>query len=273
MEGNADNDKGLSLQDQKVFHEIKRLKLLNIIAVLSLVGSVIAFVIGNLADIKSLFYRPPAIKVVTNDAFLQQNGTLTVIDLSSDPEHTVLTTSVGEAADWITLDPGSYRFKVELNKIIKYDERMILKGGDKEALVINADNRMIQLKVVNNTPRPSPHASLSINVESSGNGYLWIYELLADNKYQKLYPPVGSYPERNYIKVGETFSLPDNRNFGLRAGDKVGQEDLVFIITSTYDVIAADDIAARMANAVTKAAGKEIWENWGVYKLSYQVEL
>ncbi len=268
------NDTELSLQDQKMIQEIRSLKFKYRLAVLGIIGTIIAFVIGNQADIKAIFYPAPAIKIVTNDTFLQQHGTLQIYSSSGGSESPVLQTSASEASDdWLTLKSGAYRVVVQLNNIKKFDEQVILENGDKELLVIEGNHSQIQLKVVNKTPHPYPGAVLQLQVGSSGNGYLWIYELMDNNQFQQHYPPLGATAERHSIYAGKTFTLPDKENYGLRAGNKVGQENLLFVITSTHDVTIADTIAARMANATTKASGENMWENWGIYHLSYQVEL
>lgn len=273
MPNTPNNDTDLSWQDQKMIQEIRTLKLKYRLAVLGIIGTIIAFVIGNQADIKAIFYPPPAIKIVTNDTFLQQHGALQIYHSSSEPESPFLQTSVSEASDWLTLKPGAYRVVVQLNDIKKLDTQIVLENGDMEPLVIEQDHSKIQLKVVNKTPHPYPEAAVQLQVESSGNGYLWIYGLLNNNQFQRHYPPVGATAERHSIYVGKPFALPDKENYGLRAGNKVGQENLLFVVTSTHDATIADAITARMAGATTKASGGEVQENWGIYRLSYQVEL
>jgi hypothetical protein len=262
----------VSLQDQKTIEEIRTLKLKYRLAVLGIIGTILAFIVGNLTDIKAIFYPPPAIKIVTSDTFLKTHGVLMVYS-SSEPDSPVMQTSVSEANDWLTLKPGAYRVVVQLNNIRRLDEHVVLENGDKEPLLIEHSYSQIQLKVVNETPEPYPGSVLRLRVESSGNGYLWIYELLNNNQFRRHYPPVGVVAERHSIYAGKPFTLPDEKNYGLRAGNKEGQENLLFVVTSTHDVTIADAIAARMANATTKASGGDVQENWGIYLLSYQVEL
>lgn len=126
---------------------------------------------------------------------------------------------------------------------------------------------------MNKTPRPHPGSVLQFQIESSGNGYLWIYELLDNNEFPQLYPQVGAPAESHSIYAGKPFILPDKKDYGLSAGNEAGQENLLFVVTSTHDVNKANTIAARMANATTKASGGDVLENWGVFLLSYQVEL
>lgn len=256
-----------------MIQEIRTLKLKYRLAVLGIIGVIIAFVIGNQADIKAILYPAPAIKIITGDTFLQQHGTLQIYPSSSGSKSPVLQTSVSEASDWLTLKPGAYRVVVQLNNIKRLDEQVVLENGDKEPLVIEGNHRQIQLKVVNKIPHPYPGAVLQLQVESSGNGYLWIYELMDNNQFQRLYPPVGAVAERHSIYAGKPFTLPDKENYGLRAGNKAGQENLLFVVTSTHDVAIADAIAARMADATTKASGEDVQENWGIYHMSYQIEL
>ncbi len=197
---------------------------------------------------------------------------LEIYHTAREPESLVLKTSVQEAGDWLILKPGPYRVVVQLNNIKRLDTQIVLENGDKEPLLIQQAFSRIQLKVVNKIPRPHPGEALDLQVESSGNGYLWIHELLSNNQVQRLYPPVGATADRHSIHVGKPFVLPDKEDYGLRAGKKQGKETLLFIVTSTHDAAIADSIAARMAGATTKASAGEMIENWGIYRLSYQVE-
>ncbi len=57
------NNTDLSLQDQKMIQEIQTLKLKYRLAVLGIMGTITAFIIGNQADIKAIFYPLPVIKI------------------------------------------------------------------------------------------------------------------------------------------------------------------------------------------------------------------
>ena len=106
---------------------------------------------------------------------------------------------------------------------------------------------------------------------ASGNGYLWIYELGPDNSYTLLYPSVTT--ASNQISAGKSFIIPDSNDYGITAGDQAGEEQLLFVITSTDRPALANKIAARFAGSTTKAYGGQVTENWGVYELKYPVGL
>jgi hypothetical protein len=267
------NDQTPSLQEQKLREEIRSLKLKYRLALLGVMSAVIAFVVENYVEIKDILYPAPSVKVLTKDRFLQEHGVVEIFDAAKTGAEPTLKTSVREASDWFEVKAGAYRFVVSLNQQTVLDQQLMLENGDREALLVQGIPQQIQLTVKNETPFPYPQSALKLTIESSGNGYLWIYELKDNNEYQKLYPPDGATKEQHFLYAGEPFHLPDAQNYGLKAGEKVGEENLLFVITSTHKVTTADAIAASMAKATTKASAGPVEENWGVYHLRYRVEL
>lgn len=73
--------------------------------------------------------------------------------------------------------------------------------------------------------------------------------------------------------TGKSFIIPDSNDYGITAGDQAGEEQLLFVITSTNRPALANKIAARFAGSTTKAYGGRVTENWGVDDLKYPVGL
>lgn len=126
MPNHPNNETEVSLQDQKMIQEIRSLKLKYRLAVLGVIGTIIAFVIGNREDIKAIFYPAPVIKIVSNDAFLQQHGIMQIYDTPSNSKSPVLEISVREASEWLTWKPGAYRFVIHSKNIKKLDKQLNL---------------------------------------------------------------------------------------------------------------------------------------------------
>ena len=79
---------------------------------------------------------------------------------------------------------------------------------------------------------PLPGEAIDIKIDVTGNGYLWIYELKNTKMYSLIYPNIKNYTYKNEIYIGETFSFSDKNGITIFAGEKEGEETLLFVVTS-----------------------------------------
>ena len=260
---------------EKLREEIKGLRLQRLLAILSASGAMLAFAVTRYADIRSMLYRPPVLKVVVEDSYIKETGRLQVLRHGLTNQGAVVETSVSEALDWLQLDPGNYDVVILLNKQEYLRTSFVLQAGDRESIFIPArDASSILITVTNRTPRPIPGSSLELAVQSSGNGFLWIYDLRKDGEYALVYPPATAIGSSNEVQAGEVFKIPDSFRNGIFAGRSLGEERLLFVVTSLSARTTADEIASRLTSSTaTKAAAGTINENWGASILSYQVGL
>jgi len=264
-------DDKVTLETEKLRQDIRSLRQQRLLAILGVIGTVIAFLFANLGDIKAIFYPPPEIKLVLEDDFLKRTGSFSLYD-STAMDKPLMTLAANEVTDWLTVEPGAYVIIISSGETQVFKRDLFLKDGDREPVVIPPYNTPnIKLVVTNDIPRPVPGSTLKFHIQASGNGYLWVYELGQEQRYSLLYPGVGA--ASNQISVNEPFILPDSNDYGIKAGDQPGEEKLLFVVTSSSRPAQANKIAARMAGVTTKASGGVVNENWGVQALSYQVKL
>lgn len=277
--GNTNHDshnRASSLEEAKLREEIRGLKQQRFIAVLSALGAVLAFLITNYTRVTDILYPPPKFRLAVEDAYLMEVGTLQVFDNQKGSEP-VLTTSVAEALDWIPMEEGAFRLELVVGEDSFFNKELFLAAGDRETLAIPAlrRNQTIDVSVFNQTPRPPPGSPLHLRVVSSGNGFLWVYDLPETGKPTLVYPPVSRLgTELHAINTGENFSIPDQERNGIFVSNEPTEERLLVVVTSSRQRVTADKIAARMsAVTISKASGGRIEENWGVDQLSYRVGL
>jgi len=172
------------------------------------------------------------------------------------------------------MEPGSYDVVVVVDGQEYLHTSLFLRAGDKEGVVVpSRHNNTILVTVTNETPKPPPGSPLQLNIEASGNGFLWVYDLAKDGGYSLVYPSlIAGGSTQNEIRVGEPFRIPDASNAGIYVSDEPVEEKLLFVVTSSRERGAADKVAARFAAAtVSKATAGVVDENWGVFSLTYKV--
>ena len=71
---------------------------------------------------------------------------------------------------------------------------------------------------------------LQLHIKSERDGYLTVFDLMADGEVQILYP--NKYHQDNFIKGGKKYSIPArNDNFRLRIGPPKGADRLLAVVT------------------------------------------
>lgn len=108
-------------------------------------------------------------------------------------------------------------------------------------------------------------------MEASGNGYLWVFEERSDG-YVPIYPENCPSKCGNDIRAEENYLFPDRKHRVLFAGDRPGSETLLFMVTSSEELSAAQQIALRFDNGIPKASSGSRGPNWGYAKVSYIID-
>lgn len=260
------------VKKQQILAEIRSSKIQSVMAILTALGAVIAFVILNLPQIKALFPKPK-FKIEIKDELTVREGKVAISRIDV-PEKRAISCPVKEAMNWISLDPGSYNLSVQLlnHEVWSYD--YLLEPG--EAKVIYVPEQFlgnIQVFIKNNTPNPLPGEMLDLAIDVTGNGFLWVYELTKEQRYSRIYPTLSSSIRSNAIHVEKTFRFPDGDNIAVYANNQEGIETLLFVVTSVMNEDFANEIANRMTKVILgKAGAREKESNWGAAKITYSVK-
>jgi len=101
-----------------------------------------------------------------------------------------------------------------------------------------------------------------------------VFDFSDDGKYSQVYPDLKTPNTVAAIRAGETYKIPDAKGVNILTNENVGQERLLFIVTSAPLSEEAQKIATRMSKAViSKASTGREKTNWGIASLQYNVSL
>ncbi|MGD2086864.1 MAG: hypothetical protein PVH61_11845 [Candidatus Aminicenantes bacterium] len=262
-----------NIKNQHILAEIRLLKIQAVVAILTVFGALVAFIITNHHTVKNLILSSK-IKTKTNDIRILRNGKITISKIIEGDEKEVIKCSIKESTSWIKLKPGSYRVSLKYFDHNIWSREFLLQTGESEIIQI-PDQFMgnIQVFVKIGKMNLLPTETLDITVETTGNGYLWVYEITDENRYSRIYPPKTTSNYCNEINVEEPFRFPDRKNLVLAAGDKEGKESLLFVITSVNRETFADEVISRVTDlSVVKTILREKEFNWGIAEITYNIK-
>jgi hypothetical protein len=259
---------------EKTREEIKWLRVQRTIAVLAAVGAVAGFAITNLRAIEDIIYTAPKVRILSQDEFVRRNGIVQIRRPTgvTGGWETIHVLHYQDAEDWMRLQEGSYQVAVVVGTEILFTESVFLRRSDKRTVIVAPDDgARIRIHIRSEGAELLPGTVLRLGIDTSGNGFLWVFNRTKGTDYQLIFPAAEA-SDGNRISVGETFRFPRPDGKGLIAGDELGNEWLLFIITSSSDVEVAQRIARSLGLGVTpKAAFGEIKENWGATEISYKI--
>ncbi|HDM79228.1 MAG TPA: DUF4384 domain-containing protein [Deltaproteobacteria bacterium] len=264
-----------ALEKAELEEQIRTLKQQRLLAILSTIGAVLAFFILNHGKIMNIVKPPPKIRLEVKDPYLRKIGKLHIENTGAGSSGSAIDTSVKAALDWIPMKEGAYRLVLSANNEVFFKQEIILKAGDRQIILVPQQrDRTIHVTVKNKTPKPPPGSPLQLEIESSGNGYLWIYDLPKESKPALIYPPETVSVTSHAIIAGKAFPIPDRENNAIFVANEPTEERLLVVVTSSDSRITADKIAARMSDAtISKASSGKIEENWGISLINYRVGL
>lgn len=275
----ANNDNTNDLKNEKMKlevemlqEEVKKARRENRIWVISLLIAIVGFGLGNLNTIKDLVIREPQLRLIVEDSFVKRVGMVRIAHTSGNREVAV-ETSISEAEEWLTLSPGSYEVEISVEGKPFYSQKILLKPGDSEPIIVpQRETGSIRILVKNHTPNPKPGTPLDLSIESSGNGFLWVYDHSKDGKFSLVYPDPQKPGTLAEIRAGKTYTIPDANGINITTNDDIGQERLLFVVTSSPSAQDAQKIVTRISEAViSKADTGHEKANWGIARLQYDV--
>ena len=276
MPDNGDNNdlkqEKMKLEVEKLQEEVKKARRENRIWIIGLLIAIAGFGLGNLNTIKGLVVREPRVRLIVEDSFIKRVGMVRIARTSGNREVEV-ETSVSEAEGWLTLQQGSYEVEITVDDKVFYTRKLFLKAGDSEPIIVpERETGSIRIVVKNHTPNPRPGTPLDLSIESSGNGFLWVFDHSDDGKFSQIYPDPATPSAVAEILAGKTYSIPDANGIKILTNKDIGQERLLFVVTSSPSAQNAHEIVTRMSEAVISKAniGHEK-ANWGIARLQYDV--
>ena len=254
----------------KLKAEIRLLQVQLILSILVAAGSVIAFFVLNLSSINKLFPNPK-FKIEVEDTLIKKEGVVS-IKSNNIKEPKMIKLPLSDTLQWFSVETGSYQLSIIYKGKEIWCTDFFLESGEKEVIKVPKQfEGNIKIFIDHRIFNPLPMESLKIKVNSTGNGYLWIYELTNDFQYKLIFPETITCKMSNEINVGVPFKFPSDECV-ITTGNEEGEESLLFIVTSIQNEDFAQKLANKMSKSIIgKAAISKKEYNWGVSKLLYTI--
>lgn len=255
------------IKRKQVLAELATVRLQYRIAILGIIGSAIAFFVIQQKNIKGLFTNDPRIIYNSNEFFVQDKALVSIRDSKGELKGRADIKNMG---DGFELPPGSYTSTIQIDTQQIWQESFVIAANETRKIILpEFYTNAIKVHVKNNTGSIGPGQRIDVAISASGNGYLWIYELMNKTESKLLFPADPS-TNTNMIRSGEAFSFPDD--LSLFTGKEIKQEKYIFLVTSINDESFANNIMSMLyAKTITKGEVKDIDQNWGFQEISVQV--
>lgn len=257
------------IKRKQVLAELATIRLQYRIAILGIIGSSIAFFVIQQNNIKALFTSDPRVFYTSNESFVQDKALVSIRDSKGDLKARSEVKNIGKGFELL---PGSYTSTIQIDTQQIWQESFVIAANETRKIILpEFYTNVIRVYVKNNTASTSPGRQIDVEISASGNGYLWIYELVNEKESKLLFPDDPS-ANKHVIQSGETFSFPDG--LSLFTGKEIKQERYIFLVTSLNDESFANSIMNMLyAKTITKGEVKDIDQNWGYQEISVQVAL
>ena len=255
---------------EKEKEEIKWIKVQRNIAILGIIAAILANSIQYTGKLYN-WYSLSKIAIEMEDDYLMNRSFICIYN-SNNTVNPIVKAHPIDLKKGTSLVEGSYLVKMEYQNTILFEDYIYLKKHEHKIYKlpnIFGGSFLVFAKI--NAIHIYPNMPLPLIVESSREGYLWIYEL--DDKT----PPKFIFPKsfkNNEIFAGDQYTLPRKNVEFIKTGSYEGKEKLLFIVTEKNDKGAADKIALNtFKNTLQKADSSLTNINYGITAVSYSIRL
>ena len=245
--------------NDKNHYEIKHLKIKIALAIVAPVFIVLSFLIKNNTDVRDLLFQT---KIKINSTI---NNTIVDYDVILSNNETNYIFSSSQFVQSITVLPGTYNISAQYYEKEIWRSRVSIEAHTTTIVILpNLFSGRILVNVINNTPYPFQGQPLSINIESSGNGCLWIYDL-NNNSYKRILPV-----DNTCHRVLAGKSITDIK---LVAGENKDSDSIAFLVTASDSSVIADGIINKQfsENPIKSSLNNNVL-NWGLKVLRYKIK-
>lgn len=246
--------------NDKSHYEIKHLKLKIALAIVAPIFIVLSFLIKNHNDVLDLIFQTKLkINSTINNTFVDYE-----VILSNKKINYIFSSS--QFVQSIKVQPGTYNISAKYYEKEIWKSRVSIESHSTTIVVLpDLFSGRILVNVINNTPYPFQGQPLSINIESSGNGCLWIYDLKNNNYYQRILP-IDNTCHR--VLAGKSIT-----DINLVAGENKDSDSIAFLVTASDSNTIADSIIDKQfSKNPTKSSLNNNVLNWGLKVLRYKIK-
>ncbi len=269
MKKNIRESNSENLEITKLREEIHSLKIQTTIAILTITGTFIAALAPYINSIYKEYCRS-IVQIIVDDTIVKQKAIFTIVGQGATAEN-YLSGYLNELPTQIRLPAGTYSLSANIEKSIVFQMDFYIKKREKRTLSIpTIFNGSIQVYAKLNASKVYPGMILPLIIQSSADGYLWIYEINNDRIPKLLFP---NSEVDNSINAFKQLNIPAGDNGYINAGDRYGEETILFIVTKQNGRSSADFISTKYTNSTTmKASGGIGLPDYGTSILRYSIE-
>jgi hypothetical protein len=260
-----------SLSGRQALSEIFKNNVQAWIALLSVLGVVGAFVVQHNGFWKE-FLPHPKVQFEVQDSLWQSDGSLTIVEMKEGERTSHVRFACKDLPTWVNLTSGFYSASLSFAGVDVWESYFRLDPGVSRVFHIGpplSGNIRVHAKIASGTLPPG--AAVPLQILSSGNGFLWVYELNDNGVYTRIYPEGEPTDEVNAIFAEKAFVFPDSKDDQLYASKEEKTDTLLLLVTSQQSSSVANDLALKLSIS-TKASAQKALPNWGVSKVSYLVK-
>lgn len=266
---NSDNNgiNNLSVKDRE---EIRWIKVQRNIAILGVFAAIFT---NSLQYITKAYgnYTEATLSINIEDKYLSSKSLVSIYSVN-DNTKPIVKAHPNEVSNGLRLKDGSYLIKIELKETTLYEDYIHLSKAERKTFSLPSffkGSFLVFAKT--NAIKIYPDTPVPLIVESSKDGYLWIYELKKGENPEFKFPKQN---KENAIKVGGDFILPRRNVEYIKSSKKIGKEKLLIIVTAKMEKSEADKLALMIANSSLQKADSSISKiSYGFSTLSYEVQL
>jgi len=260
------SDPAADMEKEKLRQDIRTLKLQYLVTVLTLFGGVVSFFILQKKEIINLFNKKPTISFVSHDEFTRSLADIQITDIKGNP---VIKSVLRNLPAAVELEPGSYTMTLNLHDQKLWSDSFYLISNEKRTVELpDPFTGRIEIAVELIDPSPETGQEIKFTLTTSGNGYLWIYEIVGD-QVQLRYPGSDLYGT-NTVTANREFAFPAND--ALFAGKDVKTEQYCFLVTSVNDENYANGLMSWLyPKGIAKGEIGDIRKNWGFRRIFVRV--
>jgi hypothetical protein len=236
-------------------------------------GMAVGVITTAVAGYTWLSQRDATIELSVPKDSLSGFTSFTVVKLNSGTP--VFSDSLARLPRELSLAPGPYRFELRRFDEVTYHEERTLRPGQLQIFSLPGDDlNTIAVDVHINKKTLAPAEILQLRIRSSGNGYLWVYEV-TDAVANLL--ELTESREPLAVTGGKEVSIPSTANargiYAVAAGDKPGNYRLLVLVTTSRERADADAAANAILGRPVKTGVRPVteWENWGFAVVDYTV--
>jgi hypothetical protein len=258
------------VKKKQILAEIRSIKIQSAIAILSVIGSAVAFIVIQQQSIKKLFETNPKLVVRCNDPFLKRAAKIKFV--STTNAQNSFESDLKNIDEEIEIPPGAYASSLTFEGKEIWTENFIMEMNKSQIITLpEFFNNKINVYAKPASSAVKPGGRIDVDINSSGNGFLWVYELTSSQEIKLLFPSDSEINSNvHQVLASAPFQFPED--VYLAAGTQEQKEKYIFMVTSINNPTYAHEMVTSLyGNEIDKGVIQSIDKNWGLASVEIDV--